>query len=193
MAITVSRTESNPSSRTTASMWGGPFIVGLLLALLGIVALGAVALTSVASVIFSGTMLVVAGILEFVHAFRIRKTGPFWTYLLGGLFSFVVGAMLVARPGVGLVTVTLLLAGYFFASGLFRGITSVADRYKGWGWDLAYGIVSVMLGAIIFSQFPFSTLWTLGIVVGVEILSRGISIMAGALAVRGVLRQQVHA
>jgi uncharacterized membrane protein HdeD (DUF308 family) len=182
-----------PGSRITASLWGGPFVMGLLLTILGVVALGAVVLTSLFSVIFYGSMLVVAGAFEIVHAFRVRKTGPFLMFLLGGVLSLVVGAMVVAQPGAGLFAVTLLMAGYFFASGLFRGITSLSDRYEGWGWDLAYGFVSVALGVIIFAQLPASSLWALGIVVGVEILSRGISIMAGALAVRGVLRRRVHA
>ncbi|QRO03017.1 DUF308 domain-containing protein [Archangium violaceum] len=166
--------------------------MGLLIALLGIVALGAVVLTSFLSVIFYGAMLVAAGIFEVVHAFRVRKTGPFLLFLLGGILSLVVGALVLARPGAGLVALTLLMAGYFFASGLFRSITSLADRYTGWGWDFAYGIVSVALGAIIFAQLPYSSLWALGVVVGVEILARGVSLMAGSLAVRGAMRK-LHA
>ncbi|WP_395846693.1 HdeD family acid-resistance protein [Cystobacter fuscus] len=193
MAITSSNIDSGTTSqRNRSGLWGGPFVMGLLLSLLGIVALGAVVATSVASVIFFGSMLVVAGVFEIIHAFRVRKTGPFLMYLLGGVLSIVVGAMVLARPGSGLVAMTLLLAGYFFASGLFRGITSIVDRYAGWGWDFAYGIVSVVLGVIISSQMPTSTLWALGLVVGVEILSRGISIMAGALAVRGAMQRLAH-
>ena len=194
MATTDSQLDSTPPGPPiTASLWGGPFVMGLLLTLLGAVALGAVVLTSLLSVIFYGSMLVVAGVFELVHAFRIRKTGPFVMFLLGGILSIGVGVMLLARPGAGMLALTLLLAGYFFASGLFRGITSIADRYGGWGWDLAYGLVAVALGAIIFAQFPYSSMWALGIVVGVEILSRGIAIMAGALAMRGALRRRVQA
>lgn len=195
MAITDSNMGSTSSDtrRGMSGLWGGPFVMGLLITLLGIVALGSVAFTSFATVIFYGALLVVGGIFEMVHAFRVRKTGPFLMFLLGGILSIVVGALVLMRPGIGLVSLTLLLAGFFFASGLFRAVTSMTDRYSGWGWDLAYGIVSVALGAIIFAQLPYSSLWALGIVVGVEILSRGISIMAGALAVRGVLRRNVHA
>ncbi len=193
MAITGSSTDSGTTPRRNMSgMWGGPFVMGLLLALLGIVALGAVVATSVASVIFFGSMLVVAGIFEVIHAFRVRKSGPFLMFLLGGILSIVVGAMVLARPGTGLVAMTLLVAGYLFASGLFRGITSLVDRYAGWGWDFAYGLVSVVLGVIISAQMPTSSLWVLGLVVGVEILVRGISIMAGALALRGAMRQLAH-
>ncbi|OJT18650.1 hypothetical protein BO221_38535 [Archangium sp. Cb G35] len=191
MPITDSNLTPTRNPRGTAGLWGGPFVVGLLLTLLGVVALGAVVLTSLFSVIFYGAMLAAAGVFEIVHAFRIRKTGPFWMFLLGGVLSLVVGAMVMARPGIGLVAVTLLMAGYFFASGLFRGITSLSDRYEGWGWDLAYGLVSVALGVIIFAQLPTSSLWALGVVVGVEILFRGIAIMAGALVVRGVLHRRI--
>jgi uncharacterized membrane protein HdeD (DUF308 family) len=168
--------------------------MGLLIALAGVLALLWVGFTSVATVYFYGAMLVVAGIFEIVHAFRTRgKAGPFLMFLLGGILSIVVGMLVWARPGAGLVALTLLLAGYFFASGLFRGITSIADRYPGWGSDFAYGIVSVVLGAIIFAQLPSSSMWVLGVVVGVEILSRGISIMAGALMVRSALHRHVAA
>lgn len=128
MPIPDSDTGSSPGSRVAAGLWGGPFVMGLLLALLGVVALGAVVLTSLLSIIFYGAVLVVAGAFELVHAFRIRGTGPFWMFLLGGVLFIVVGLMLLARPDVGLLAATLLLAGYFFASGLFRGITSLADR-----------------------------------------------------------------
>jgi uncharacterized membrane protein HdeD (DUF308 family) len=163
--------------------------MGLLISLLGLVALAWVGFTSVVSVLFYGSMLVVAGIFELVQAFRVRKTGPFLMFLLGGILSIVVGALVWSRPALGLVALTLLIAGYFFASGLFRGINSLMERYTGWGGDLAYGIVSVVLGAIIFAQLPYSSLYTLGIVVGVEILSRGLSIIAGALLVRRVTRR----
>lgn len=193
MAITGSSNDSSTmSTRGRAGLWGGPFVMGMLITLLGVVALGAVVLTSFVSVIFYGSMLVVGGVFEMVHAFRIRKTGPFLMFLLGGILSIVVGALVLMQPGAGLVALTLLLAGYFFASGLFRCITSVFDRYAGWGWDFAYGIVSLVLGAIIFAQMPASSLWALGVVVGVEILTRGISIMAGALTLRQTLHRHVN-
>jgi uncharacterized membrane protein HdeD (DUF308 family) len=174
---------------STSGLWGGPFVMGLLIALLGVLALASVPITSLATVLFYGALLVVGGIFEVVHALRVRKTGPFLMFLLGGFLSIVVGALVLMRPGVGLVSVTLLMAGFFFARGLFRGITAVMDRYSGWGWDFIYGLVSVALGVIIFAQLPSSSLWALGLVVGVEILSRGISIMAVALMARSAMRR----
>jgi uncharacterized membrane protein HdeD (DUF308 family) len=194
MPVTDSQVDAIPNtSRTASRLWGGPFVVGLLITLLGVTSLMYVGFTSVISVLFYGSMMVVAGLFELVHAFRVRRdAGPFLMFLLGGILSIVVGALVLARPVGGLVALTLLLAGYFFASGLFRGISSVMDRYSGWGFDFAYGLVSVVLGAIIFARLPFSSLYTLGLVVGVEILSRGIALMSSALVMRRVLRR-VHA
>ena len=181
---------SSRGSRSTSALWGGPFVMGLLLTLLGVLALGAVVWTSFVSVLFYGAALAVAGILEIVHGFRVRGSGPYLHFVLGGILSLLVGGLVLAQPGVGMVALTLMFAAYFLASGFFRGITSVMDRYAGWGWDLAYGVVSVFLGALIFFRLPVSSLWVLGLVVGVEIFARGLSIMAGALAVRGLLRHE---
>ncbi|MBN1205425.1 MAG: DUF308 domain-containing protein [Myxococcaceae bacterium] len=182
-------TGSPSSTRIGANVWGAPLVVGLLITLLGCLALASVGITSLISVFFYGALLAVMGIAEIVHAFRIRKTGPFLLFLLGGVLSMVVGLLVLAWPGAGLAALTLLLAGYFLATGLFRTITSVMDRYPRWGWDCADGIISIALGAIIMAQWPLSTLWAVGIVVGVGLISRGIALMAGSLAVRHVLRE----
>lgn len=174
--------------RATAGAWGGPFTLGVGITLLGLVALLATTATGVASVMVVGALVAAAGVLEVISAFRLRGAGRFLVYFLGGLFSVVVGAILLLRPLVGLAAVALLLAGFFLASGLFRGVTSLMDRYTGWGWDLFYGVVAVFLGASIMAGWPLSSLWIVGVVVGVEIAVRGIAIMAGSLRLRRVLR-----
>jgi uncharacterized membrane protein HdeD (DUF308 family) len=184
-----SGTGSPSGTPISSRLWGGPFIVGLLLTLLGCLALASIGITSLISVVFYGSLLTVTGIAEIIHAFRVRKTGPFLLFLLGGVLSIVVGVLVLAWPAAGLAAMTLLLAGYFFATGLFRTITSLMDRYPRWGWDCADGIVCIALGIIIMAQWPLSTLWAVGIVVGVGIISRGIALMASSLAVRSVIRE----
>jgi uncharacterized membrane protein HdeD (DUF308 family) len=191
MAIDPTSSDIRPPTRSRmgSSVWGGPFVVGLLITLLGCLALASIAITSLISVIFYGSLLTVMGVAEIIHAFRVRKTGPFLLFLLGGVLSIVVGVLVLAWPAAGLAAMTLLLAGYFFATGLFRAITSLMDRYPRWGWDFADGSVCVALGVIIMALWPLSTLWAVGIVVGVGIISRGIALMASSLAVRSVLRE----
>src|SRR5690606_6796612 len=83
-------------------------------------------------------------------------------------------------------SLTLLIAGFLFASGLFRGITSIADRYPRWGWDFAYAIVAVVLGIYILGQFPLSALWVLGAIVGAEIVEGVMALVSAAWMLRDV-------
>lgn len=178
-------------SRRKATAWGVPFLLGLLIVAMGIFCVAVAGITSLASILVLGSLLVVAGIVEIVQAFRRRKDGNFFLFFLGGLLSAVVGVMMVLQPIAGLVAVTLLLAGYFLASGLFRGITSVMDRYPRWGWDFFYGLVSVVLGIMLFAQLSTASLWLVGTLVGVELLARGISLMGAAMALRKALRSGI--
>ena len=177
--------------RTSAGAWGGPFVLGLLMTLVGVVCLIAAGAAGVASVIFFGSLMVAAGVFEVVSAFRFRHSGRFLLLLLGGLFAVAVGALLLFRPLVGLASLTLLLAGYLLASGLLHGVTAVMDRYAGWGWDLFYAVVAVFLGITFFAGWPVSSLWVVGVVIGAEIAARGIAVMAGSLQLRRVLRGEL--
>ena len=164
--------------------WGIPMTMGILLIVGGTFALFASVLTSIVSVIYLGVLLLIVGVLEIVSAFRARHTGPFVVYFLAGLLSLVVGALFLYRPLASLASLTLLIAGYLFASGLFRGITSIVDRYPRWGWDLAYAVVALALGVYVAAQWPLSSLWVLGTVVAVEIMARGIALVAASWVLR---------
>ena len=198
MAITINRNPESVSSavtgpggtpRATSAAWGGPFILGLLMVVLGVVALGASFLTSMVTAILFGALLAGAGITEIVSAFRVRKSGgPFWLYMLSGVLSTVVGLFVLVYPAAGLGAITLMLAGYFFASGLFHAITSIMDRYPQWGWDLFYGAVSIFLGVVVMMEWPISAVWLVGTLVGIGIIMRGVTLMASALAIRQTLR-----
>lgn len=175
-------------ARTRSAAWGAPFVLGLLITLCGVFLLAANVLTSLVTVLFLGGILVAAGVLEIIQAIRVRKRGPTALLLLGGLLSGVVGALMLFYPMAGLATLSLLVAGYFFASGLFRGITAVMDRYPRWGWDLLYGVLAVGLGVIVMVQWPASSLWLVGTLVAIEVIFRGAMLMSGALQVRRTLR-----
>jgi uncharacterized membrane protein HdeD (DUF308 family) len=177
--------------RAIAGTWGGPFVLGLLITLGGIFCMVASAAAGVASAILFGALMAVAGILEIVSAFRFRRHSRFMLYVLAGALAVAVGALLILRPMVGLAAITLLLAGYFLASGLLHGVTAVVDRYGGWGWDLLYAAVSVFLGVIIFAGWPLSSLWVVGVVIGAEIAVRGIALMGASLQLRRALRGEL--
>lgn len=167
-------------------LWGALMAVGILLVVGGTFALLAAVLTSIVTVVFIGVLLVIAGILEVISAFQHSHRRRFLVYVLAGLLAIVVGALLLFHPVVGLASLTLLIAGYLFASGLFRGITAIADRYAHWGWDLLYGVAAVALGFYIMAAWPVSAFWVLGTVVAAEIIVRGVSLIAASSVVREV-------
>jgi uncharacterized membrane protein HdeD (DUF308 family) len=168
--------------------WGVPMVMGILLIVGGVLALSATVLTSLVSVIYLGALLLIVGVLEIVGAFRIRRRDPFVVYFLAGMLSLVVGGLFLYRPLAGLAALTLLIAGYLFASGLFRGIVPLVNRYPRWGWDLAYAILAVSLAVYLAASWPTSTLWVLGTVVAVEIIARGITLVAASRVLRDLLR-----
>ncbi len=181
----------SPSRVATSRSWGGPFVLGLFVFLLGVLCLIAAGFTALASVLLFGGLLVVAGVVEIIHAFRRRGTGQFLLYLLGGVLSLVVGALFLFRPLEGIAALALLLAAYFFATGIFRAVTSVVDRYEGWGFDLFGGLVSVLLGVILMWQWPAASLLLVGVLVAVQLMVNGAALMAGSLALRQGLRRRI--
>jgi uncharacterized membrane protein HdeD (DUF308 family) len=160
--------------------------MGILLIIGGMFALGATVLTSLVSVVYFGILLLAVGVLEIVAAFRLRSTGPVLAYVLAGLLTIVVGGLFLFRPVSSLVSVTLLIAGYLFASGLFRGITSLMDRYPGWGWDFVYALLAVGLGFYVSAAWPLDSVWVLGTIVGIEIIARGITLVAASWVLRDI-------
>jgi uncharacterized membrane protein HdeD (DUF308 family) len=171
-------------ARTVRETWGSTFVLGILMALLGLVAIVAAPAAGFISVVLLGFFLVVAGAFEAYHALRHREGGNRLLFLLGGILSIVVGGLLMFRAASGLATITLLLAAYFVANGLFRCVTSIADRYLHWGWDFVQGAISILLGVIVFEQWPISSLWLVGTLVGVEIFFRGCGLMLAGLDIR---------
>jgi uncharacterized membrane protein HdeD (DUF308 family) len=113
--------------------------------------------------------------------------------LLAGLLALVVGALFLYRPIGGLASLTLLIACYLFASGLFRAVISIANRYQRWGWNLAYGIIAVLLGVYIVASWPVSALWVLGTVVGAEIAARGVVMMTMSWGLRDLAHTAPYA
>ncbi|MGA9522238.1 MAG: DUF308 domain-containing protein [Myxococcaceae bacterium] len=169
--------------------WGITFTLGLLLVALGVFAIAASGTTGLATVFLFGAILAGSGIVQIVNAFANRKEGRFALQLLAGVLSAVIGVLMFMRPVAGLAAVSLLIIGYFFASGLFYSVTSIADRYPRWSWDFAYGLSAIVLGIIGLTQWPITVAWLVGTLIGLEILFRGVNLMSSSLLVRRVSRR----
>lgn len=153
--------------------------VGVLLIITGIVSIFAPLAAGISVSILVGILLAFGGISQLILAFRAGSFGEGLLVFLFGLLGAVVGFYMLAQPDVALASLTLVLAGYFFVTGILEVIGAFGARpTKGWGWLLFGGIMSVILGIIIWRQFPVSGVWAVGVLVGVQLLMNGITLLA---------------
>ena len=164
--------------------WGWLVGVGIVLMVLGAIAVVYAAATTMLSVLGLGWLLIVGGIIEGVHAFGEKQWGSFFIDLFAAALYVVLGFLLVANPGTSAAGLTLLIAMFLILSGIFRIAAGLGVRAPHWGWVLAHGVVSLVLGILIWQQWPVSGLWAIGLFVGIEVLANGITLLALGLTVR---------
>lgn len=159
--------------------------LGILLLVLGVIAISCPLTTSLAAAIWAGWLLVIGGGVLMAHAIRGHKESGFWLKLLWSIVYLAAGLLLLASPVSGVVTLTLVLAVFWIA----EGATAIALAFrlrpaKPWGWVLFEGIVSVLLGLLIWIGWPGNAPWLLGLFLGISLLSAGISVLLFGLALR---------
>ena len=165
--------------------WGWMLALGIALIVLGMFAISwDVIFLTVVSVIFFGWLLVIGGIVEAVQAFRHRKSGSFFLHLLSAVLAVVVGFLLLENPTTGAVVLTLMLAFYFIAGGIFRIFGALTMRLPSWGWMVFNGVVTLLLGVLVLAHWPSSALWVIGLFIGIDMIVTGWARVMLALAVK---------
>ena len=160
--------------------------LGVLLIFVGLLALTYPVLATFTTVSVFGFMLLAGAAVEVGSSLWARRWGGFFLHLLCGVLYLFLGMVLIEHPGQGAAVYTFLLAVFFVATGLFRSVYAVAHRFSGWGWTLLSGLVTLLLGVIVWRQFPLSALWLIGTFVGIEMLFNGWSWVMLGLAVKNV-------
>ena len=164
--------------------WGWFVALGVGLTLLGVCAVATPFMTTLTSVVFYGWLLLFSGISETIAAFSARPWAGVLLHLLGGILNVVVGVAIIGHPDAGAQGLTLLFAAFFLVGGLFRAFAAVVMQFPSWGWSVAGGLVTAVLGCMVWRQLPSSSEWLIGTYVGVELISRGWSLVMFALAAR---------
>lgn len=165
--------------------WGWFLAMGVILIVLGIVAISFAVFTTFASVVLFGWLLAISGLVQAVHAFwRERQWSGFFLDLFAGILSFVVGFMLLANPLAGAKTFTLLIALFLFIGGIERIIVSLIGQFHNGGWLLLNGIIDVVLGVMIWREWPYSGLWVIGLFVGIDMLFSGWFVVMQGIAAK---------
>lgn len=164
--------------------WGWLLFLGIVMATLGTIALLIVPAATLGIALVAGWLLVLSGIIEMVHAFRVRLWGGLFLHLIGGVLGLLVGLLVVTHPLAGAVTWTLLFASFLSVVGAFRMIAAIRLKFPHWGWAVFDGIVSLGLGILLWAEWPWSGLWFLGLSVGISLVLRGWSYVMFAIAIR---------
>ena len=163
---------------------GWVIFAGITMLVLGTLAIAYDVTATLASVFVFGWLLLLAGVMQIVHAFQVRSWSGFFLYLLDGIIRATVGTLLVAYPGSGAVTLTLMLSVYFVVGGLFKTFGSIVLQFPSWGWSVASGLVSVVLGVMLAMQWPLSGLWFIGFAVGLDLVLYGWALVMFAAAIK---------
>jgi uncharacterized membrane protein HdeD (DUF308 family) len=166
--------------------WGWFLALGIVLILLGMMALSLAVLATLVSVVVFGWFLLLGGVLSVIHAFMRRRWGGFFLELFAGILYVVFGLMVVGNPAEGAVVLTLLIAVFLMLGGIFRIVTALTVRFHHWVWVLLNGVISLLLGVMIWSQWPLSGLWVIGLFIGIDMVFYGLSLVMLALTVRSM-------
>jgi uncharacterized membrane protein HdeD (DUF308 family) len=162
-----------PGIHNIRQNWGWFLALGILLIVVGTAAIILSVVATLATVLVIGILALVAAVAQLVSAFQARHWEGVVLHLLIAILYGVFGLMLVARPGQGAAALTLLLGALFLVGGIFRVIFALSVRFHSWGWALLSGIVMFLLGALIWSEWPGSSYWVIGLFVGIDMLVTG--------------------
>lgn len=166
----------------------GSLLIGGLLIVLGIAAIALPNFSTIVAETWIALILISAGSAKLFYAFQTRDQGGFvWKLLLSVLY-IATGVMLFVYPLTGVLTLTLLLGSFLLTEGVFELILAFRLRpQQNWTWALGNGIVTLLLGAMIWFQWPFDAPWLIGTLVGASVLFTGISRVMLSLNARSAL------
>ena len=155
---------------------------GIVVVILGILAIALPMLTGIALTMTLGVILLATGAAQLVYTFKSRSFGEGATRFIFSALAILAGLSLFLQPGAGLATITLFLAIWFVVDGIWSLVAGFRWRpFDGWGWMVFSGLVSIVLGIMVYRQFPYSAAWLVGLMVGIRLVFAGMTmIMMGS-------------
>ena len=159
-------------------------IIGGILLLAGFLAMGSPLVAGLSLALMVGIILLIAGIGQVL--FAIKTGSGLWNILIG-ILTLIIGIYMVFNPASALESLTIFLAIYLLVSGVFEITLALHIRpVSGWGWALFSGIISTLLGAMIWSQFPLSGAWAIGLLIGIRLFFSGWTLLMFGIAARAI-------
>ncbi len=167
--------------------WKLFLIEGIVLLVLGTAAILVPPIASIAVAILLGWLFLVGGIVGLLSAVFGRHAPGFVWSLISAVLAIVAGAALIFWPAGGAQALTLVLTAFLIADGILTIFFALEHRRQlsqRWGWLMVNGVVDLVLAGLIIWMFPGSALWILGLIVGIDFIFGGWSLIAMALAAR---------
>jgi uncharacterized membrane protein HdeD (DUF308 family) len=163
-------------------------IEGVVLLVLGAIAIVIPPFATLATTIILGWLFLFSGVVGLVTTYYMRHAPGFWWSLASAALAILVGGMLLARPVAGAFSLTLVLITFFFVEGVVTIMYALDHKRElsgKWGWMLASGVVDLVLAGMIFAGLPSSAIWAVGVLVGINMIFGGTALIAMALHARG--------
>lgn len=162
-------------------------VIGVLLIIGGIVAMLSPVVAGMSVALMVGWLVIFGGVLQGIFAFR-AKAGIM--AIIVGLLTLAAGIYLIMNPGVAIATLVLFMAIYLVVSGIGEAIMAFSARPEdGWGWVLFSAVTSIMLGGLMFTQFPVAGAMAIGILLGLKLLFFGLMLLMIGFKVRKVTKR----
>lgn len=165
--------------------WKWFLVEGILLVVLGLLAVAVPVIAGLTVTIVFGWLFLISGLIGLFNTFAMRHAPGFRWSLLSAVLGIVAGGWLLVQPGLGLVSLTYLLIAFFIIEGVATIMFALEHRRAlsgRWGWMLTSGVVDLFLAAVILLGLPGTVEWALGLIVGINMVFGGASLIGMALA-----------
>jgi uncharacterized membrane protein HdeD (DUF308 family) len=182
----IAKLQSEMSAAVKAH-WKAFLFEGIVLTVLGLAAMIVPPLASLAVTIFLGWMFLISGVAGLVVTFWARQMPGFWWSLFSAALAVLAGLILLARPMQGVLTLTIVVGAYFLAEGVATIMYALEHRRElsaRWSWLLVAGLIDILIAFMIIGGLPGSAEWAIGLLVGINLVLGGASLVGMALAAR---------
>jgi uncharacterized membrane protein HdeD (DUF308 family) len=186
--MTLPQDIANLQSKMSAAVrehWKAFLFEGILLVILGLAAMIVPPLASLAVTIFLGWLFLISGIAGLALTFWARQMPGFWWSLISAVLAIGAGIVLLARPVQGTLTLTIVVGAYFLAEGVTTIMYALEHRRElsaRWSWMVVAGLMDILIAAIVIAGLPGSATWAIGLLVGINLLFGGATLIGVAFA-----------
>ena len=174
-------------SQAMREHWKLFLIEGIILVILGVLAIVLPPIATLAVTIIVGWLFLFSGVAGLITTFGARHAPGFWWSLLSAVLGIAAGIVLLLWPLSGVITLTLLLIAFFIIEGILSIMYAIEHKNEltgQWGWMLASGIIDLVLAAMIWAGLPSTAAWAIGLLVGINMLFGGSAMIAMAMHAR---------